>query len=529
MLTLQGISYIHPDKELLLSNGNLSINFKEKVALIGNNGSGKSTLLKLIAGELQATAGTIASASPPYYLPQIFGQYDHITVAQAMNVQEKRVALQEILSGNTSDDYFDVLGDDWTIEERCREALHDWGLADLTLDQTLGMLSGGQKTKVFLAGITVHRPDFILLDEPSNHLDTAARSLLYNFVLTTQATLLVVSHDRKLLNLLDRVCELHKDGITCYGGNYDFYAAQKELELEALNQDIKSKEKALRNAREKEREATERQNKLDSRGKKKQEKAGVARIMMNTLRNNAENSTSKLKSVHAAKINGIRQEYRDLRSALPDPDKMKLGLDDSRLHAGKILFSASEINVKYQHTYLWEHSLNMELRSAERLLLTGGNGSGKTTLIKVILGKLEPQTGSVQRQIDKGIYIDQDYSLINGQLNVYEQAQQFNDCGLQEHEVKIRLSRFLFDADSWDKYCHSLSGGERMRLMLCCLTMSSSPPDVIVLDEPTNNIDIQNIDIIVSAINDYKGTLVVVSHDSDFVERINIDRELRLE
>jgi len=214
----------------------------------------------------------------------------------------------------------------------------------LDLSQKMVTLSGGQKTKVFLAGISIHQPELVLLDEPGNHLDVAGRQLLYSFIQSTQSTLLIVSHDRKLLNLFGKVAELSNRGITIYGGNYDFYKGRKEIENNALQQDLQSKEKALRKAREKERETLERQQKLNSRGKAKQEKAGVARIMMNSLRNHAENSTSKLKDVHTEKIVGIKEELQELRSALPAIDTMKFGFDNSYLHRGKILFKAEDIN-----------------------------------------------------------------------------------------------------------------------------------------------------------------------------------------
>ncbi|WP_437365958.1 ATP-binding cassette domain-containing protein [Olivibacter jilunii] len=322
MLILRNVSYIHPDKELLFDNINLTVNNHDKIALIGNNGSGKSTLLKIISGELKAT-GKVMTVTSPYYVPQLFGQFNHLTIAQALRVEEKLHALREILEGRATEELMDLLADDWTIDERCREALNRWRLADLNLEQGMDTLSGGQRTKVFLAGISIHQPDFILLDEPSNHLDAVSRKLLYEFIESTSSTLLIVSHDRTLLNLLNTVCELNKQGIAVYGENYDFYIDQKNTETIALNQDIKSKEKALRKAKERERETIERQQKLDARGKKKQEKAGIARIMMNTLRNNAEKSSSKIKSVHTEKIDGISQELHTLRSAVADLDKNK--------------------------------------------------------------------------------------------------------------------------------------------------------------------------------------------------------------
>ena len=528
MFTLQNISYKHNNSDLLFDNISFTVNNHEKIALIGANGIGKSTLLKIIAGELQPSNGELRINSDPYYIPQIFGQYNHFTIAEALRVNHKLNALREILNGNVSEENLTVLNDDWTIEERCDNALKYWQLSDLDLAEKIENLSGGQKTKVFLAGILIHEPELVLLDEPSNHLDKATRELLYNFIVTTNSSLIIVSHDRKLLNLLPTVYELSKRGITIYGGNYDFYTSQKEIENHALNQDLQSKEKALRKAKEKERETLERQQKLDARGKKKQEKSGVARIMMNTLRNNAENSSSKLKSVHVEKIDGISKELREIRSALPDIDQMKFGFDDSGLHKGKILFKATDINFSYNDQLLWKNDLSLEITSGERIALNGLNGSGKTTLIKIILGKLSPKSGSVRIAENKAVYIDQDYSLITNELKVYDQAQQFNVAGLEEHEIKMRLNRFLFHKEYWDKPCGTLSGGEKMRLMLCCLTISNESPDIIILDEPTNNLDIQNVEILTAAINEYQGTLIVVSHDESFLEKINIEKAILL-
>lgn len=284
----------------------------------------------------------------------------------------------------------------------------------------------------------------------------------------------------------------------------------------------------MRKAKEKERETLERQQKLDSRGKGKQEKSGVARIMMNTLRNNAEKSTSRMKGVHADRIGGIKEELNELRSALPEINKMKFGFDHSTLHKGKILIKADEINFSYNDHALWKHNLTFGIKSGERLALKGVNGSGKTTLIQLILGKLEPQTGSIYRADNKAVYIDQDYSLIDEQLKIYEQVQEFNVSVLLEHELKTRLNRFLFTKDDWDKTCSALSGGEKMRLILCCLTISNQSPDMIILDEPTNNLDIQNIEILTAAITEYQGTLIVVSHDETFLENINIEHTIQL-
>lgn len=166
MLILQNISYIHPNKELLFDTISFTVNTNEKIALIGNNGTGKSTLLKIIAGILQLSNGQVRCSSEPYYIPQLFGQYNHLTIAQALQIEEKLTALKEILEGNVSEDNLNALNDDWTIEERCNNTLKYWQLTDLDLSQKIETLSGGQKTKVFLAGISIHQPELVLLDEP---------------------------------------------------------------------------------------------------------------------------------------------------------------------------------------------------------------------------------------------------------------------------------------------------------------------------------------------------------------------------
>jgi ATPase subunit of ABC transporter with duplicated ATPase domains len=529
MLILQNIAYAHPNKDLLFDHINLTINKQDKIALIGNNGVGKSTLLNILSGNLQPSSGSVQADSRPYYIPQLFGQFNDYSIAQALRIEDKLTALRAILDGNVTEANLTLLDDDWTIEERCNKALSHWRLDGLDLAQKIGTLSGGQKTKVFLSGISIHEPQIVLLDEPSNHLDSLSRAILYDYIQTTTNTLVVVSHDRTLLNLLNTVYELSKQGITVYGGNYDFYASQKTIEENALSEDLRNKEKAMRKAKEVERESLERQQKLDARGKKKQEKAGLPTISMNTLRNNAEKSTSRMKDVHAEKTDAIAEEINQLRKALPAKDKMKIDFDNSALHKGKILITAKNINYGYNDKLLWKEPLTFQITSGDRVAIKGVNGSGKTTLIKMILDELQPSFGTLQRADDvKAIYIDQDYSLIDNRLTVYEQAQQFNASHLQEHEVKSRLTHFLFTKVYWDKSCEALSGGEKMRLILCCLTIKSKAPDIIILDEPTNNLDIQNIEILTDAVNEYKGTLIVVSHDTFFLEQIGVEGEIEL-
>ncbi len=528
MLTAFNITYLHPDKDLLFENIGFTVAQHEKVALIGNNGVGKSTLLRIIAGELIPAAGVVNCDLKPYYVPQHFGQYNETTIAEALRIDKKLNALHAILVGDVSDVNLKMMNDDWSIEERSQEALSFWRLNHVSLAQKMGNLSGGEKTKVFLSGIFIHQPQIVLLDEPTNHLDTPARDILYNYIMTTTDTVIAVSHDKILLDLVCSVYELEKQGITVYGGNYSFYKEQREAANRALYQELDEKEKKLRKAKKAERDTVERKQRQNNRGKGKHIKEGVARIFMKTLKNSAEASTARLKEVHAGKIETITEELKQALQNLPDTKKMKMNFEKSSLHTGKLLVEAKGINFRYDSRKLWNEAIDLQLYSGDRIRIKGNNGSGKTTLIKIILGDITPIEGSIKRSTVKSIYVDQDYSLIKDELAVYEQAEQFNYSRLPEHEVKIRLSRFLFQQESWDKACSTLSGGEKMRLMLCSLMISNQSPDLFILDEPTNNLDIRSVEILKAAINEYHGTLMVVSHDIDFLEAINVTREVEI-
>lgn len=271
---IKDLSYIHTDKEILFSHLHLSINSGDKIALTGNNGCGKSTLMRILAGDLSPSSGTVLRPEHLYYVPQHFGQYDRQTIAQALGISHKLSALHAILSGDATEKHFNTLNDDWNVEERAQASLDSWGLDGITLSRPMEGLSGGEKTRIFLAGMELHNPTAILLDEPTNYLDADGRERLYNLIRRTSATVLVISHDRTLLNQLPAICELSSQGLTYYSGNYDFYKKQKTLQQNALTQQLEEKQKALRLARKVAREVEERKAKQNVRGEKNSIKRG---------------------------------------------------------------------------------------------------------------------------------------------------------------------------------------------------------------------------------------------------------------
>ena len=541
-ISIQQISYIHPDKEVLFSDLNFAISKGQKLGLVGNNGCGKSTLLQIIAGQLSPSSGVIVRPDDLYYIPQHFGQYDSLTIAQALQIERKQQALHAILSGDASNENFVILDDDWNIEERSIAALDLWGLGQFTLSYPMNLLSGGEKTRVFLAGMDIHHPSVILMDEPTNHLDSSGRQRLYDWVEKCRSTLLVVSHDRTLLNLLPEICELEKHQINYYGGNYEFYKEQKTLMQEALQQRIEEKEKALRIARKVARETAERRDKQNVRGEKNNIKKGVPRIVLNALQGKSEKSTSKLNSTHQEKAEKLTGERNQLRSSLSPTAILKTDFNSSSLHTGKILVTAKEINFGYHPNsdsndiqdngdfklQLWQTPISFQLKSGDRLRIEGVNGSGKTTLLKLITGQLQPQEGNLTRMEFTYVYLNQEYSIIDDRNSILEQAYAFNNRNLPEHEIKIILNRYLFPASERDKSCRKLSGGEKMRLAFCCLMISNNTPDMFILDEPTNNLDIQSIEIITATIKNYTGTVIAISHDDYFIQEIGIEQRILL-
>ena len=537
-ISIQQISYIHPDKEVLFSDLNFAISKGQKLGLVGNNGCGKSTLLQIIAGQLSPSSGVIVRPDDLYYIPQHFGQYDSLTIAQALQIERKQQALHAILAGDVSNENFTILNDDWNIEERSIAALDLWGLGQFTLSYPMNLLSGGEKTRVFLAGMDIHHPSVILMDEPTNHLDSSGRQRLYDWVEKYRSTLLVVSHDRTLLNLLPEICELEKHQINYYGGNYEFYKEQKTLMQEALQQRIEEKEKALGIARKVARETAERRDKQNVHGEKSNIKKGVPRIVLNALQGKSEKSTSKLTGVHQEKAEKLTNERNQLRGSLSPTTALKTDFNSSSLHTGKILVTAKEINFSYHSNsinndiqensiskqQLWQAPVSFQLKSGDRLRIEGANGSGKTTLLKLITGQLQPQEGTLTRTDFSYVYLNQEYSIIDDRNSILEQAYAFNSRNLPEHEIKIILNRYLFPASEWDKSCRKLSGGEKMRLAFCCLMISNNTPDMFILDEPTNNLDIQSIEIITATIKNYAGTVIAISHDNYFIQEIGVEQ-----
>ena len=552
IFSMVGVSKAFQANKQVLKDIYLSFFYGAKIGIIGLNGSGKSTLLKIIAGLEKSYQGEVVFS--PGYSVGYLAQEPHLdndkTVKEVVmegvqNVVDTLAEYEEINNKFGLPEYYedpekmdalfarqaelqDIIDstDAWNLDSKLERAMD--ALRCPPEDQLVKNLSGGERRRVALCRLLLQKPDILLLDEPTNHLDDVSRGKLYRFITSTSSGMLVVSHDRILLNLLSSTYELTSKGVIYYAGNYDFYKEQKELAVQALQARLEENGKQLQKARRQAREVMERQQKHDGRGKKQNIKSGVGKMAMNTFKDQAEKSSVRLNNVHTDKIHSLAKSVTDIRSELPDMKTMRLDFNSSSLHIGKVLVTAKNLNYAYQSEELWKSPLSFVIQSGDRIHLKGANGSGKTTLLKLLTGTLSPTAGELTRMDGLTcVYLDQEYSIIHDDLSVFEQLFSFNNK-LYDHELKTILNRFLFPVSGWDKKCSCLSGGEKMRLSLCCLMVSAQTPDLFIVDEPTNNIDIMNMEILTDTLKEYRGTLLVVSHDACFVQQINIEKTITL-
>lgn len=529
-LQVQNLSYILPTGEILFQNLCFSVPSGGKCAIIGDNGIGKSTLLRTICGQLPSSEGHVYCDVSPYYVPQHFGQFDDLSVAEAIGINHRLTALSKILSGEGSPDDFETLNDDWDIQERLTEAFVRWGIDYVSPFRKMGELSGGEKTRVFLAGMDIVHADLVFMDEPTNHLDSAGRDILYESIRSTKRSLLIVSHDRVLLNMLSGMYEMSASGLTFYPMNYDAYKEVAERDLSAKMSRLHHQQKEIDKAEKSAHKAMERQQKHSARGEKRSAGKCLSRILMGNLKNRAEKSTAALKKVQQERIDSMKTDLRDLKSSINESRLLKIDICDSGIHGGKILVHLEGVTLRYPQRLLWEGCpISLTVKSGERIRIKGNNGCGKSSLLQLIAGKLQPDDGGsvFMDESLSTIYLDQDYSSVSNDLTVYGQMEAC-DSKKPEHEIKMLLTRFLFPPSAWDKSCAKLSGGEKMRLALCKMLVCGNAPDMIIADEPTNNLDIKSMDILAHTLKSYNGTLIVVSHDERFVRDIGICREVSL-
>ncbi len=498
-LLAEGLTYELPPDRTLFKNVQLSLAVGDRVALVGANGVGKSTLLQILAGQIEPSTGSVWRNASIYYLPQIS-------------------TIRQQIKADTVQNFLFSISDEW------------WQISDIletqfntTLDLSLAIasLSGGELTKLFLAIGLSQQPNVLLLDEPTNHMDYLALEELSQFLKQFDGAFVIVSHKPFFLDrVVDTTWELTPNGMSVYGGNFSLYRERKQAEIEARLRSHEVAKKELKRAKaaamqEQQRAAQSRRN-----GRQKFLSGSIDKMAAGGLRRKAEVTAGKLKHKHEAAISDADQKVVETKVRTNKATSIQL---EQRSQKHKNLIEIQGANLWVANRLLIEN-IQFRLTSGERVAIAGANGSGKSSLAKAILNREGThaflESGEVLLSPTMNVvYLDQTYELVNRNFTILENMQAANP-GLEYQLIRQQLGHFLFFNDDVYKSASVLSGGELARLALAMLGISKI--DFLILDEPTNNLDIPTVEQMVEAVNEYHGGLWVISHDLDFLGRIQI-------
>ncbi|WP_059005926.1 ABC-F family ATP-binding cassette domain-containing protein [Streptomyces specialis] len=519
-ITCDRLAFSWPDGTPVFDGLDLAVG-PGRTGLIGLNGTGKSTLLKLIAGELTPASGTVRVAGEIGYLPQNLTLDTGRRVDQVLGVDRIRAALHAIEAGDPDEAHFAEVGDDWDIEERTRAVLDQLGLEAVGLDRTVGQVSGGETVLLRLAALLLRRPDVLLLDEPTNNLDLRARERLYAAVSAWQGLLVVVSHDRELLERVDQIADLRAGEVRWFGGTLSAYEEALAVEQEAAERMVRVAEADVRRQK---RELIEAHDKLAGRqrmAKKAYETKREPRIVMNGRKRAAQESAGKHRLLHEDRLVRARERLTEAEGAVREDDEIRVDLPHTLVPQRRRVLSlrAAEIRGGARAT--------LEVLGPERIALVGPNGAGKTTLLNVVAGRSAPLSGEVTVHVPLR-YLPQRLDILDESLSVLDNVRRLAPDSSPQ-TVRAQLARFLFRKERPDQAVGTLSGGERFRASLAALMLAEPAPQLLLLDEPTNNLDLASVRRLTSALAAYRGALVVASHDLPFLRGLGITRWLTLD
>ncbi|WP_344829719.1 ABC-F family ATP-binding cassette domain-containing protein [Nonomuraea dietziae] len=518
------LSFSWPDDTPVFSDLSFTVG-AGRTGLVAPNGAGKSTLLKLIAGEYRPGGGSVSVNGVLGYLPQSLPLAGDLTVAEVLGIAPVIAALDAIESGDASEEHFTTIGNDWDIEERTRAQLDRLGLGDLELARTLRTLSGGQVVSLGLAAQLLRRPDVLLLDEPTNNLDLDARRKLYAVLGDWSGCLLVVSHDRALLECMDRIAELDRGEVRFYGGDFTAYEQAVRTEQEAAERNVRSAEQELKREKREMQQARERAERRASNAARNLKNAGLPRIFAGNMKRGAQESAGRAGQTHAARVGDAKARLEEAGRTLREDQKITLRLPGTHVPAGRTVFLGEHLQARGLFA---EPGIDLTIRGPERIALTGPNGAGKSTLLRLVSGELEPDGGSARRADGRIASLSQRLDLLDVERTVAENLAAFAPGMLEADRMNL-LARFLFRGRRgrtcrW-ACCRAANG---LRATLACVLCAEPAPQLLLLDEPTNNLDLVSVGQLESALGAYEGAFVVVSHDERFLAEIGVERRLEL-
>lgn len=520
-IVLTDCSFAWPDGSVVLDHVSAAFG-RRRTGLVGANGAGKSTLVRLITGDLEPTRGTVSTNGAVDLLPQRFERGPDDTVADLLGVRERLDALQAVLAGDTDPRHLVALQDDWDVDTRAVAALGEAGL-DLTADELrrpIATLSGGQAVLAAVTGVRLRGRPIAVLDEPTNNLDRRSRGILLDLVDRWPGVLVVVSHDRELLEHVDEVAELRDGSLRTFGGTWSAFEERLDIEHAAAERDLRAAEQVLRSER---RRRVEAETTIARRAKAGERAAGsMPKILANTRRNRAEATAGKLRSGHADAEARAREQVEAASGRVRNDDDVKIDLPDPGVPAARRLV---EFTVRGRATVL---------QGPERVAVVGANGTGKTTLLAQLVGAEGarphplPATGATAFTDRIGWLPQHREDLLDDDRTVLEHIA-LDAPAASPRELRDALARLLIRGEVVNRPTRTLSGGERFRVALAGLVLARPVPELLVLDEPTNDLDLATTDHLVAVLRAWRGGLVVVSHDEIFLDRLAPDARVILD
>ncbi|MDR0783744.1 MAG: ATP-binding cassette domain-containing protein [Propionibacteriaceae bacterium] len=521
-VTFSHLSLCWPDGTVVLDDISATFN-TGRTGLIGTNGSGKTTILRLINGDLTPTYGQLNLAGTVAYLPQVIALPPTATLADLLGVREKLEALSAIESGSTDPDDYETLGDDWEIIDRVNEILRQFdilggSLAQAALDRPIATLSGGETMVAAIAGCRLNPATITLLDEPTNNLDRVLRQAVMEMVRTWPGTLIVVSHDIGLLDQMDSIAEIYSGVLTVFGGSFSEWQAALAVEQAAAQQAEKSAAQQVRTAKRVRAETLERTARHLARGKAKAIGEGLGKSARNFMRDTAEAGVARDRGTTKDRVSEAQASLATASERVRRSEPIQIDLPDPGVHASKQILTLTTATTEFI------------LSGPERVALAGRNGVGKTTLIESLLGRRDwsgTTTARGELFTEQIGYLPQRFDLLDETASALDNVSARAPHATQAN-LRAGLARLLLRGDTVFRPVASLSGGERFRVALACLLFAEPPPQLLILDEPTNNLDLTSVDQLVEALSSYRGAILIVSHDPTFLDRLGVTTIIEL-
>jgi ATPase subunit of ABC transporter with duplicated ATPase domains len=521
LLQLDHVSFNLPDGRVLFEDLNHSFS-AHATGIVGANGCGKSLLGRLLSAEQQPTYGSVRREGRIYAVPQLLEPEQYPTVAALAGVEHILAALERIGQGSVDDQDYALAVDQWDCAARLEAQLAQIGLGQLQADASTDALSGGERQRVALLGAWLSRADWLILDEPSNHLDIDQQHKLAQQVDRWPNGLVLISHDRELLQHMDEIVELSPSGLAVYGGNYDQYAAAREQEQQAFESALQSVRAQAKREKREMLVQMERQQRRSSRGDRQAREGNQSKLITDAQKERSENSLGKLRLGQQLAREQQQQRIAEARArCAPDLQRVMLS-PQSLVPNGKLIVQLNDVLLPFGHVA----PVNLSLAGPMRMAILGANGSGKSTLLRVIAGQLPVREGELIRSCHVG-WLDQHAGLQYPERSAVQWLHESNPQ-LPESEARTRLAQLGIDADRVLLKTCQLSGGERLKIALAALLYAQQPPQLLLLDEPDNHLDLPSKIALEQMLNQYQGALMVVSHDRAFLQAIHLDSELGL-